>query len=617
MQLQAQNIWRVVFVFIIILGTGYFLLADFGKRFSRGIIPIRIESVPDQGSRLDVKTAFKDQKHIFGASPSEISNIWWIKIEAEDKQERVPLMLTFDEAWRRVELFDSNNNIIAITGADLPISERAVKKREFAIPILIDNGPVLLRLSTDFADYKKPRIFCRAQRHDDFFYESNSIAVANSVYIGFVIGAVFFHLLIWTTLRDILYFLYAVHVLSFSMIWIHKSGVLYEWFLYDFVSWDYYGDFVLSGIAIFCGNLFVEYFLRLKRNLSIISKFLWFVNFSVFVAFLLGVLQVWSLADSIMAFCALLSAFSYFFSGVLCWIRGFKPAGYFLLAHLVMIVAILGYVFHYFGYFSEFGWFLEHAPQASSIFSISMIAFSVSDHIRRLDEHRRQLERQSRSDLEREVSLRTAEIERQRLIAEEMAIEKERMNKKLIEFNKELERLNLHDALTGVANRRFFVKTIEKAWGRWRESKEGFAVLLIDIDHFKSFNDTYGHLAGDECLKTVARRVSSEFAEFFFARYGGEEFVILLLTQDLDYLEKVAESVRQIVSDTVIEVSVFGQLQKTRVTVSIGGCVVGHEDLSFEDLLLRADRALYEAKRRGRNRVVIESSKMKRLGLDN
>lgn len=160
------------------------------------------------------------------------------------------------------------------------------------------------------------------------------------------------------------------------------------------------------------------------------------------------------------------------------------------------------------------------------------------------------------------------------------------------------------DALTGLANRRHFDEAIEQEWRRSLREEKPLAVLLLDVDKFKGYNDFYGHVAGDECLRRVAMAICSipSRSGDLTARYGGEEFVVLLPNTELHSASTVASRIRQAVAELEIphEVSDFGL-----VTISIGcAAFVPNQFLSVEGLIKAADEALYTAKHQGRNRVV-------------
>ena len=190
--------------------------------------------------------------------------------------------------------------------------------------------------------------------------------------------------------------------------------------------------------------------------------------------------------------------------------------------------------------------------------------------------------------------------------------------------NLELRQLAYADALTGIPNRRAFNAQLAAQWDLARALAQPIAVLVVDVDYFKRFNDRYGHVQGDQCLRKIsevligATRTHADMwalppsfrkyaarASDFTARYGGEEFAVLLQRADLETACKVAERLREGIEKLNIT---HESSPRGRITISVGAAsAVPAAGESAQELLKRADDALYEAKRRGRNTVVANS----------
>ncbi len=174
----------------------------------------------------------------------------------------------------------------------------------------------------------------------------------------------------------------------------------------------------------------------------------------------------------------------------------------------------------------------------------------------------------------------------------------------LANANIELQKLAALDGLTGIANRRHFDVVLHTEWQRGQREKRPLSLLMCDIDDFKNYNDTYGHLAGDLCLKKAAAVLTAHLKRTadLAARYGGEEFVIVLPETDLAGALSVAEACRAHLEELALENT---GTASGLVTMSIGvASVVPPAEGGPEQLIARADKALYAAKHAGRNRVI-------------
>jgi diguanylate cyclase (GGDEF)-like protein len=211
-----------------------------------------------------------------------------------------------------------------------------------------------------------------------------------------------------------------------------------------------------------------------------------------------------------------------------------------------------------------------------------------------------------------ELTLRVRNGERVLRLERELKEEQE----KLLDLNRKLEELALIDPLLEIGNRRSFYERIEsihnltcrKVYYPSSKHENSYGLIMCDIDHFKSFNDTYGHMKGDQVLKTVAEsiknsiRVSDEVS-----RFGGEEIVIIVPEQDLEGTVYVAEKIREKIEELGIE---HKGADKGILTISCGVSVFNIEDKDnkWEAILDRADKALYRSKSLGRNTVCSEGN---------
>jgi diguanylate cyclase (GGDEF)-like protein/PAS domain S-box-containing protein len=190
--------------------------------------------------------------------------------------------------------------------------------------------------------------------------------------------------------------------------------------------------------------------------------------------------------------------------------------------------------------------------------------------------------------------------------------ERRRIEESLREANEALERsrqalqeLAIRDELTGLFNRRELVRLFIEEAARASRFKHRLSLVLIDVDHFKRVNDTYGHAAGDEVLRHLGRLLPENLRSIDrAARLGGEEFALLLPETDLAGAAVVAERLRRRVAEAPLDITSSGALLQVRLTISAGVAGGPGPTGSFSEMMTEADRALYRAKHSGRNRVV-------------
>lgn len=184
--------------------------------------------------------------------------------------------------------------------------------------------------------------------------------------------------------------------------------------------------------------------------------------------------------------------------------------------------------------------------------------------------------------------------------------ERKKTEEKLLNLQKELEDLSYKDGLTGIANRRMFDSVLEMEWANAIRNNQPLSLIMVDIDYFKQYNDHYGHIAGDDCLKEVADVLNQAATRSrdFLARFGGEEFILILPETDHTSAYKVAERCRQLIFKAQIPHAASEISQLLTISIGVGTLTPNRLD-DPTAFIQKVDRCLYEAKLTGRNRIVL------------
>ncbi|MEA3287040.1 MAG: diguanylate cyclase [Candidatus Marinimicrobia bacterium] len=422
-----------------------------------------------------------------------------------------------------------------------------------------------------------------------------------------IFGAIFvmgiYHLGIFslrTRDRSALYFglfclIIALRTLTTGEIFLHQLWPLLPWqFLVKIEYLSYY-----SGIAIFI------LFIRVQFP-DEIGKLATQIIAGISAAFVLLVLvtQVLTFSFSLVYFqpFSLLTIGYVIYGLTLAFLRGEEGSGMILIGFMAIVFTFLNdmlYVSNVIqtGHLISFGILIFILTQAF------LISIRFSKAFNTIDTQRIKLE-QTNTAFEAEIEVRRAaeqEVLQHRDHLGELV--KERTEELQI-ANERLKELSRIDGLTGIANRRRMDEELDREWKRMLREKRPLSVVLSDIDHFKLFNDTYGHQQGDDCLVQVANAIQDSVNRpgDLAARYGGEEFCLVLPETGIEGASQIAELVRQNVRNLNIEHK--SSKMASVVTLSLGVATLVPDRDSNPNLLLQAaDRALYQAKGNGRDRV--------------
>lgn len=448
---------------------------------------------------------------------------------------------------------------------------------------------VLLHLQTDM-NYLLPLFVW-----SDNVY-SNHKLTHHTVY-AFVLGIItvmmLYNLSLWIFTRDRVYLVYSTYLTAVIGFILAESGIGHH-SLWENAPWlrlHAYGLF--SVLCFILASLFVRLFLELPKyggwvltvnNLAIICWLLALIDY------LTGTMWLASASEPL----ALLTTALGLVMSVYLSFKGNRSAVIFSAAWLAIMVGTVLYVLTISGILS-YNPITQFALPLGFVVEVVMLSFALAERINRERKLREQaqealisLTEQANHELEERVAERTRELER--------------LTVWLQQSNGELQTLSSTDGLTGLSNRRHFDNSLQNAINRSQATGQPLTLILCDIDHFKSFNDTYGHQTGDQCLRSVAtvlaRHVRRE--QDCAARYGGEEFALILPGLSVHDARLRAEQLRQDIAESRFR---SGDMILA-VTMSLGVVTCLATDDTTADMLTHlADQALYQAKREGRNCV--------------
>jgi len=480
---------------------------------------------------------------------------FWLKVQPtiSSSPADIPVLVVHATRHAQVELFAAGAALPLVT--TLP-AFRDVQDRVYAVPPGLEAGPVYARIETGGSESRGVSLSASTlgETLDRGVEHARMIALTLGALLSMALAA----LVIWFVLADQLFVLYAAFFFLEALYIAYLSGQGFDWPLLSYArpltsfAWN-----VPVGLAGAVGCLFAREIADLKEFSPRVYKvFGWYAlafvavtvsNIAKLFGFGLLVAAIGNLVFSVNSVFTLIVMF-------LSWRRGNRAAGWFLIAWGVLEGFAIALAVRFLVFASEANdALLYYGLPLSMVAAAVLIALGVADRLRQ--------QRAALSDAERRAQT---------------------------------------DPLTGVLNRRSLIERLDAACLRARARGLPIALLFIDLDHFKLINDSFGHQAGDACLRAIIEPIHLELRQSdVIGRYGGEEFVVILSSADA----AAAHPIAQRILERVASVRVEGFGEPIGLTCSIGVAASDTLGVWGEQLIHRADLAVYAAKRSGRNQV--------------
>ncbi len=551
----------------------------------------------DKDGRMNLNQVMAGEGEVkFSPATKAIANFsftdsaYWFRFDLINKDSAVEnwlLEIAYPPLDRiTVYLVDPDGNSVTYRGGDkYPFDKRAIKHRNvmFKVPVAVgQNVRVYVRVKTD-GSLQLPLVL---RSPDALLTKDHEEQAILGVFYGILIAMLLYNLLIFASIRDINYLNYVWYIMGWIMFQMSINGLAFEYLWPDNPAWANKSIPFSIGFALLGVILFSRGFLQVPQLLPRVDRIFKAFGFLTVVVMLIALFGSYNLSIKLGSAATIFICPMIVGVGAWCMYLGARQARYFMVAWTALLMGTVVYALKTFAILpSTFA--TEYGMQIGSAFEVILLSFALAHRMRILKEDNERIQREATETLERRVQERTQELD-EALMG-------------LSDANSKLMELNHVDGLTGINNRAYFDEQFGIEWQRSMRIGSPMGLLMLDIDHFKQFNDNHGHLGGDACLKLVANTIQDAIrrpADKCY-RYGGEEFVAVLPHTDLPGSAFIADRICKAVA--ALEFVFEGKI--IPVTISIGvSSMVPPRGSDYKALLSAADQALYEAKHQGRNR---------------
>lgn len=422
-----------------------------------------------------------------------------------------------------------------------------------------------------------------------------NVSLLLGLYYGIMVALIVYNFFLYLSMRDTTYLLYVCVISVYVLSQMTYNGLGYQ-FLWPSGGWFTNFSYVFFLSIVYVPIiLFSQAFLKLKKLLPRTNFFLR-IYLWIFVFLCLSALVIdMKIVSKILAVAAVFVILTIYCSAIAVFRKGLRSARFFLIAWSVFLLGLIILILKMMGVLPH-NLLTEYSMQVGSAIEGLLLSLALADRINILKREKEIAQQQALEASRKSESIKTEYLKRAENLVEERTLE-------LTKAKNKLEKLSRIDPLTDTYNRRVFDEVYHIEFSRAKRSGQALSLLIVDIDWFKKFNDRYGHRNGDECLQKVAGAIKkhSRRVTDTLARYGGEEFAVILAETDMKSAVNIAENIRAEVEALAID---HQDSASDIVTVSIGLATVNvDQNLTMDEFFEKADKALYKAKKEGRNKV--------------
>ena len=534
------------------------------------------------------------------------NSTWWLRVTIHN-QETVPLQRLLEISYPVLDyisvfVYGEQHQEMLELGDKLPFNERPMDHRNFVIPLEWQAKETLtLYFSVkSSSSIQVPLILWQEQ---SFFNHDRTQTLLHGIYYGIMFVMVMYNLFVYLAVGERNYLYYVLFVCSMPLFLASLSGFAFQYLWPNFTRWNDQAILVTLSCAVIFGSLFTHNFLRAYELRGIIRYACYIFAVVGLIVIAMALTFPYNIVIRILIpFAGIVCCYG-FGLGVFRWYSGGLSAKYYTIAWSSLLSGGIILAFSKFNLLPK-NLLTDYATQIGSALEVTLLSFALAE---RINQERKMRFEAQQDALNTERELRQAReqaLDIQKQATESLENRVQERTQELEKLNRMLEELSDTDQLTGLKNRRYLDRALEEEFARGIRYQHSLSILLMDIDHFKQFNDTYGHLIGDDCLRQVATaiRLGLRWPSDRPTRYGGEEFCVLLPETSVEGALCVAERIRESVAAMNFKV----KETNVPVTISIGVLsMIPTADETCSDMLAKADEALYQSKANGRNRVTL------------